>query len=345
MNHQLAGWLIVGLVAVASSLSASAQEARLVMREAVLADAWSIGGDTTGMERAEFDGGAVYLGAVLIPLVQGSVVVAGVAEDPLTSQPRVDIELAERESQIFADLTAERIEQAIAIVLDGHVLSAPVIQGGIPNGRVEITGSTWTEAYELAASIRETTGAMPIEDKHQAQRLAARDSMDLTTPEDAIDSFLRSVGVADWLTTARILHPDALALIREDADLSLILQADSVGRAALNEYGYPDRTLGTTGREFAVKDLLETDPPGDTLDAFSDEQIVVLMFALERGLTPRRIPHEIRGIITHGDDTAHAVVELNRGEFIEDPGLSQARVFTLKRGGSSWRLLIPAQGW
>lgn len=372
MSRQLVRGVLIGLVCVASSVWASAQDARLVMREAIVVwphapavqpnrpypapqranlppidvvGAIDVVGDTTGMERAEFDGGIVYLGEVLLVLEQGSLRFAGVAENPFTGQPKVSLELAENEAERFSEITANRIQQAIAIVLDGRVLTAPTVQNRISNGRLEIAGVTMVEARELAATMRELTDAQDVEDWYEAQRLAARDSLDLSTPEKATDSFLRSVGVADWLTTASIIHPDALALIREEADTRLILEADSVGRIALNEYGWPDRSLGRDGRVFAVSDLLETEPPGDTLTAFSDEQVVVLMFALERGRTPDRIAYELRGALLQGDDTAHIVVELDQEDDMEDPGLSQARVFTARRVGTSWRLLIPAQGW
>ncbi|GAB5537733.1 MAG: hypothetical protein Rubg2KO_39820 [Rubricoccaceae bacterium] len=343
MSRQLARLALVGLVVVASSTGASAQDARLLMRAAV--NVWDTNQDTTGMERVEHFGEVVYLGEVLMTLDRGSIAVAGIAEDPFTGRPKVSIELAEAEAAQFAEITENGWGTAIAIVLDGRVLTAPTIQGRIPNGRVEIAGVEWGEARELAETLRELTGALDVVDKYRDQRLAARDSVDLSTPETATDSFLRAVGLADWLTTANILHPDALALVREDADSRLILEADSIGRIALNEYGWPDESLGKAGRVFAVADLLETDPPGDTLAAFSDEQVVVLMFALERGQTPNRISYAQRGVLSQGDNIAHIVVELDQEDDLEDPGLSQARVFTLKRVGSSWRMLIPAQGW
>jgi SecD/SecF fusion protein len=44
----------------------------------------------------------------------------------------------------FAEITAANIGQRFAVVLDGEVLTAPVIQTAIPGGQGQITGgSPW----------------------------------------------------------------------------------------------------------------------------------------------------------------------------------------------------------
>jgi preprotein translocase subunit SecD len=49
----------------------------------------------------------------------------------------------------------------LAIVLDGKVISAPIIEGKIPNGKIEIHGNfTISEAYDLVGLIR--SGFFPI---------------------------------------------------------------------------------------------------------------------------------------------------------------------------------------
>jgi len=60
----------------------------------------------------------------------------------------------------FARLTAEHVNERFAIVLDGRVLSAPVIREPIPGGRGQISGSfTTKEAENLAVMLR--SGALP----------------------------------------------------------------------------------------------------------------------------------------------------------------------------------------
>ena len=74
--------------------------------------------------------------------------------------PLVDLRLDSRGAAIFEKLTGENVGRALAIVLDGTVYSAPVIQGRIPGGRCSITGSfTLDEANDLAVVLR--TGALP----------------------------------------------------------------------------------------------------------------------------------------------------------------------------------------
>ncbi|MCL2017651.1 MAG: protein translocase subunit SecD [Alphaproteobacteria bacterium] len=60
----------------------------------------------------------------------------------------------------FARLTAEHVNERFAIVLDGKVLSAPVIRGPIPGGRGQISGNfTVQSAKDLAVLLR--SGALP----------------------------------------------------------------------------------------------------------------------------------------------------------------------------------------
>jgi protein-export membrane protein SecD len=60
----------------------------------------------------------------------------------------------------FGRLTAEHVNERFAIVLDGKVLSAPVIRGPIPGGRGQISGNfTVQSAKDLAVLLR--SGALP----------------------------------------------------------------------------------------------------------------------------------------------------------------------------------------
>jgi preprotein translocase subunit SecD len=60
----------------------------------------------------------------------------------------------------FARLTTEHVNERFAIVLDGKVLSAPVIREPIPGGRGQISGNFTTKtAQDLAVLLR--SGALP----------------------------------------------------------------------------------------------------------------------------------------------------------------------------------------
>lgn len=64
-------------------------------------------------------------------------------------------------ARIFSRVTGEHINERMAIVLDGKVYSAPVIQSKIPDGNAVITGNfTVEEASTLTSILR--AGALPI---------------------------------------------------------------------------------------------------------------------------------------------------------------------------------------
>ena len=85
----------------------------------------------------------------------------GVGSNDNPAELRVDFTLVRKYANIFSRITAANIKRRLAIVLDGTVKSAPVIQSRIPNGSGQITmGNTTTEeARDLAIILR--AGALP----------------------------------------------------------------------------------------------------------------------------------------------------------------------------------------
>jgi preprotein translocase subunit SecD len=72
----------------------------------------------------------------------------------------VSIDFDKKGGQIFERVTGENVKKRLAIVLDGNVYSAPVIQERISGGQARITGSfTTEEARDLAIVLR--SGALP----------------------------------------------------------------------------------------------------------------------------------------------------------------------------------------
>ena len=77
-------------------------------------------------------------------------------------RPAVSFRFNPTGARKFGTYTAENIGSPFAIVLDGEVISAPVIQGHIPGGSGIITGSfTVEESTNLAVLLR--AGALPAE--------------------------------------------------------------------------------------------------------------------------------------------------------------------------------------
>ena len=77
------------------------------------------------------------------------------------SEPQVATTFNSEGSKILRELTGKNIGNLLAIVLDGKVMSAPVIQTQIPNGQAVITGRfTIPEAQKLAQNLN--YGALPV---------------------------------------------------------------------------------------------------------------------------------------------------------------------------------------
>ena len=77
------------------------------------------------------------------------------------NQAVVGLEFSDEGGKKFADLTARNIGKQIAIVLDGEVLTAPVVQEAITGGRAQISGSrNVEEAEHLAILLR--SGSLPV---------------------------------------------------------------------------------------------------------------------------------------------------------------------------------------
>jgi len=75
-------------------------------------------------------------------------------------EPYISLKFDTQGAKDFDRITAENVKKRLAIVLDGVVYSAPVIQERISGGQAQITGSfTMEEARDLAIVLR--AGALP----------------------------------------------------------------------------------------------------------------------------------------------------------------------------------------
>jgi protein-export membrane protein SecD len=86
----------------------------------------------------------------------------------------VDFQLRPEGAQLFEEYTRENTGQYFAIVLDGRVISAPVIQNAIPGGQVQITsggigGFPQQEANELVTVLKFGSLPFPIEELSSEQ--------------------------------------------------------------------------------------------------------------------------------------------------------------------------------
>lgn len=95
-------------------------------------------------------------------------------------EPYVSITLNSKGAQIFANVTAANVGKRLAIVLDGKVVSAPVIREAIPSGQAQISGNfTVEQANDLSVILR--AGALPapviVEEERTVGPLLGADSI------------------------------------------------------------------------------------------------------------------------------------------------------------------------
>ena len=86
---------------------------------------------------------------------------AQAAMNQQNNQAVVNLEFSDEGSKKFADATLENVGRQIAILLDGEVLTDPVVREPIMGGRAEISGQkNLEEAQHLAVLLR--SGALPV---------------------------------------------------------------------------------------------------------------------------------------------------------------------------------------
>ncbi|HKU94227.1 MAG TPA: protein translocase subunit SecD [Vineibacter sp.] len=99
---------------------------------------------------------------------------AGTGFDQRTGQPIVQFRFDSQGAKRFADITRNNVGKPFAIVLDGRVLSAPVIQEPILGGSGQISGNfTVQSAKDLAVLLR--AGALPAPMKVIEERTVGAD--------------------------------------------------------------------------------------------------------------------------------------------------------------------------
>ncbi len=105
------------------------------------------------------------------------------------NQSVVGLEFTDEGGKKFADLTARNIGKPIAIVLDGEVLTNPVVQEAITGGRAQISGSrTMEEAEHLAILLR--SGSLPVKIEVMENRTVGP-----TLGQDSKDKSIKAFGI------------------------------------------------------------------------------------------------------------------------------------------------------
>ena len=86
---------------------------------------------------------------------------ARVEFDPTTSMPYVGLDFNKEGGELFSKITRENKGKVLAIVLDGQILSTPLIKDEVSEGKAQITGNfTPDEAKSLVRNLN--YGALPV---------------------------------------------------------------------------------------------------------------------------------------------------------------------------------------
>ena len=123
---------------------------------------------------------------------------AFVRMDQEQNRPYVALEFKAAGAKIFEEITGANVGKRLAIVLDGNVYSAPVVQGRIAGGSAQITLGTgdyntvMAEARDLALVLR--AGALPVELVFEEQRVVGpslgADAIDKAQLASLVGAFL-----------------------------------------------------------------------------------------------------------------------------------------------------------
>jgi len=111
---------------------------------------------------------------------------AQVQFDQQTNIPEILLTFDSEGKDLFAKITKEQIGKPIAIVLDGQILSAPVVRDSITDGKAVISGNfTIQEARSLVRNLK--YGALPV-----PVELIGTQTIGASLGADAIASSLRA---------------------------------------------------------------------------------------------------------------------------------------------------------
>jgi len=101
----------------------------------------------TGSEREVYLRGQAVLSTVHIASAQ-------VTESPYGGTHQINITFTKDGTSIFAEVTRNNINKPLAIIVEGEVISAPIIRVEIAGGKAVISGAlTQEEAQRIASGI------------------------------------------------------------------------------------------------------------------------------------------------------------------------------------------------
>ncbi|ATC24953.1 protein translocase subunit SecD [Caulobacter vibrioides] len=146
--------------------------------------------------------------------------------------PAVSFKFNGSGSRKFGDATARNVGKRFAIVLDGRVISAPVINGAIPGGSGIITGSFTVEsAADLALLLR--SGALPAPLKVEQQNTVGAELGADAVRAGAISTLVAFITIVTFMILSYGLLFGGIAVVALIINCMLIVAAMSLTQATL----------------------------------------------------------------------------------------------------------------
>ena len=151
------------------------------------------------------------------PLLTGDALSSARVGTDENGLPSVEIEFSADGAKAFAEITRNNLHRQLAIVLDGVVYSAPVINSVIEGGKAQITkhfGFTMEEAADLALVLR--SGALPapmyVEEERTIGPLLGQDSITKGIRASIIGAALVLIFMAVYYLISGLIADIALVL-------------------------------------------------------------------------------------------------------------------------------------
>lgn len=158
--------------------------------------------------------------------------------DPTTNEPIISIEFNDEGSDLFGQLTERLVGQPIAIVLDGEVISSPVVNQAIYGGQAVISGDFTLEEAKLL-SQRLNAGALPVPVNLISQETVGP-TLGLASLEKSVQAALIGFGLVALFMIAVYRVPGLIAV------LALVLYA-LLNLAAYRFFGVTITLAGIAG--------------------------------------------------------------------------------------------------
>jgi preprotein translocase subunit SecD len=148
-------------------------------------------------------------------LLDGSTIKRAQVSSDQFGKPEVVFSLSTNGAKKFASVTEANVGRRLAIVLDGKIMTMPVIRERIPGGQVRISGDfTVKDAQDIALVLR--VGAFPVPLQIAEQRVVGP-----SLGEDSIDAGIKAAIIASIIIVVFMIAYYKLSGIIADIALAL----------------------------------------------------------------------------------------------------------------------------